>query len=80
MGVKQLHTAVCTCDGCGVCTDAPYDLGDSLVECLPAGWYLLDVKVQYRTDCGYNSAPSECLTVCSKACAGRALNARLKHA
>ena len=59
MGVKQLHTAVCTCDGCGVCTDMPYNLGDSLVECLPAGWYILDVKVQCSTDYGYNSVQAE---------------------
>lgn len=80
MGVRYYHTAVCTCDGCGVCTDMPYDLGDALIECIPVGWHLIEAKVAYRTDCGYNSAPLEYLTVCSKDCAGRALYARLKHA
>lgn len=80
MGVKQLHTAVCTCDGCGVRTDMPYDVGASLIECIPVGWHLLEVKIQHRTVDGYNSAPAERLTVCSKFCAGMALDARLKHA
>lgn len=80
MGVHQLHTAVNKCDGCGVVEELPIDRHSTTIECLPAGWYLMEVQIQYRTDCGYNSAPSECLTLCSKACAGKALDARVRHA
>lgn len=79
MTVRKLHTAVCTCDGCGVTTELAVNYDSTLIECLPAGWYMLEVKVQYRTDCGYNPAPPVCLTVCSKVCAGKALGASLRH-
>lgn len=80
MGVKQLHTAVCKCDGCGVVKEVPIGYDATTIECLPAGWYLMNVSVMYRTDCGYEQAPQEQLALCSKACAGIAIRERLRHA